>query len=75
MEPRHRAGSASAGAHKTLLLDLDTLVTLDNVEGMRFEPTVGRAPCARLVGDNNLAGSQFTRFPGLRARLAEAFDL
>jgi hypothetical protein len=51
-------------AHKTLLLNLNTLgIPLDNVEGLTFGPRLrdGRQSLV-LVSDNNFAASQFTQF-------------
>lgn len=48
---------------KELLLDLDELgITLDNIEGVTFGPTIDGRPTLILVSDNNFSDTQVTQF-------------
>jgi hypothetical protein len=61
-------------ATKTLVLDLATLgITLDNVEGLAFGPTLpGGQRSLVLVSDNNFSSTQFTQFLAFGVTLVPA---
>ena len=62
--PTGLAGASYTPVGKELLLDLDTLrITLDNIEGVTFGPTLDNgARSLVLVSDNKFANAQFTQF-------------
>ncbi|MFM9957936.1 MAG: esterase-like activity of phytase family protein [Phycisphaerales bacterium] len=61
-------------ATKTLILDLGTLgITLDNIEGLAFGPTLpGGERSLILVSDNNFSSTQFTQFLAFGVTLVPA---
>jgi len=66
-------GQPYVPVHKTLLYDLAALgITLDNIEGITFGPTLpDGAPSLILVSDNNFSATQFTQFIAFRVEVPE----